>query len=78
MESKFQTRCKNDPQGAIKDLVSQTSRQAKTIHDRGNKIEELDAELTLFLTVLKKIASEDIIAEFEEELTKRKNKKKKK
>lgn len=78
MESKFQNRCKNDPQGVIKDLVIQTSKQAKTIHDRGNRIEALDAELTLFLTVLKKIAPEDIIAEFEEELTKKKNKKKKK
>jgi hypothetical protein len=75
--SPFQSRCKKDPQAVIKDLVACQTRQAKTIHERGNKIAALDAELTLFLTVLKKVADQDIIDKFEAELTKRKNKKKK-
>jgi hypothetical protein len=75
--SPFQSRCKSDPQGVIKDLLACQTRQAKTIHKRGLQIEELDGELTLFLTVLKKIADQDIIDKFEKELTKRKNKKKK-
>ena len=74
----FQIRCQSEPQEVIKDLIKQTSRQAKSIHDKGNRIDELDGELTLFLTVLKKVADQDIIDKFEAELIKRKNKKKKK
>ena len=29
----FEERCQSDPQGVIKDLVAQTTRQAKSIHD---------------------------------------------
>tara|TARA_Y100000034_G_scaffold33124_2_gene40646 strand:+ start:2910 stop:3173 length:264 start_codon:yes stop_codon:yes gene_type:complete len=77
-ESVWDKRCKDDPQGVIKDLLAQSTRQAKTIRDRGVKIEELDGELSLFLSVLKKVAPDDIIEKFEVELMKKKNKKKKK
>lgn len=77
-DNPFQQRCKRDPQGVIKDLLACQTRQAKTIHERGLKIEELDEELSLFLTVLKKVASEDIIEKFETELKKRKDKRNKK
>lgn len=73
----FEARCKREPQEVIKTLVKQTSRQAKTIHDKGKRIDELDRELSLFLTVLKTVADEDTIEEFEAELTKRRNKRKK-
>ena len=37
----FEERCQTDPQGLIKDLVAQTTRQAKAIHDINEKLEKL-------------------------------------
>lgn len=38
IDNPYYERCKNDPQGVIKDLEAQTKRQAKEIHDRGETI----------------------------------------
>lgn len=72
--NKFKDRCKDDPQGVIKELLEQSSRQAATIHKRGLRIEELDKELTVFLSVLKKVAPEEVLLKFHEALEKRKKK----
>lgn len=68
----FEDRCNKDPQGVIDDLVKQTRRQAKAIHEKNIEIERLDLELTLFLRFLKKFCTEAIVAKFEVELKKRK------
>jgi hypothetical protein len=41
----FVDRCQQDPQGVIRDLVTQTARQAATIHEQGVLIQELEAKL---------------------------------
>lgn len=38
-DNPFYQRYKNDPEGVIKDLLAQSTRQAKEIHDRGVTIE---------------------------------------
>ena len=46
--STFEDRCLSDPQGVIKDLVAQTSRQAEAIHKLNKTLERLsllEAEL---------------------------------
>lgn len=45
MNSIFEERCQSDPQGVIKDLLAQTTRQAKTIHELGNRVKELEEAL---------------------------------
>jgi len=40
----FEERCEIDPQGLIKDLVAQTTRQAKAIHDVNLKLKKLQGE----------------------------------
>ena len=37
----FAERCKTDPQGVIKDLLGQTTRQGKDIHDLNETVKEL-------------------------------------
>lgn len=75
MANPFKERCETDPQGVIKDLLSQSRNQAKAIHEKSGKIKELEDEITLILTVLKKVASDDVIEKFETELKKKKAKK---
>lgn len=41
----FEERCKTNPEGVIKDLVAQTMRQAKLIHDLNEKLTKLEKEL---------------------------------
>ncbi|RDJ35421.1 MAG: hypothetical protein DWQ19_11435 [Crenarchaeota archaeon] len=41
----FEERCQNNPQGVIDDLVKQTTRQAKAIHDQNKEIERLNGEI---------------------------------
>ena len=40
----FEDRCQSDPQGVIKDLLKQSARQAKFIHEKSEKIAELEKE----------------------------------
>lgn len=73
--SVFKERCLSDPQGVIKDLHRQTSRQAAEIHERGNKIKELEERLSLVLSLFKKVSPDEVFKSFEEEFQKRNNKK---
>ena len=41
----FEERCKTNPEGVIKDLVAQTMRQAKLIHDLNEKLAKLEKEV---------------------------------
>lgn len=41
MNTAFEDRRQNDPRGLIDDLVKQTTRQAKAIHDLNKENEEL-------------------------------------
>jgi hypothetical protein len=40
----FELRRKNDPQGLIEDLIAQTIRQAKSIHELNQKLLQLGKE----------------------------------
>ncbi len=40
----FEERCQTDPQGVIKDLVKQTSKQAAAIHELNVAIEKLNKD----------------------------------
>jgi cell division protein FtsB len=41
----FEDRCQGDPQGVIADLVKQTTKQAKAIHELNKENEALKKEL---------------------------------
>lgn len=43
----FEDRCAADPQGVIKDLISQTTKQAKAIHIYNREIERLQEMLKI-------------------------------
>ena len=59
--SVFEERCKRDPQGVIKDLLDQVSRQAKAIHKHIEKNKLLDKEISiLWLTVEKTVSKKDL------------------
>lgn len=45
MNTAFEDRRQNDPQGLIDDLVKQTTKQAKSIHDLTKEVESLKKEL---------------------------------
>jgi hypothetical protein len=40
----FAERCKTDPEGVVKDLVAQTMRQARSIHELNEKLGKLEKE----------------------------------
>lgn len=44
----FQIRCEKDPQGVIKDLLGQTSRQAAAIHNISQNLLEQDEAISLY------------------------------
>jgi len=42
----FETRCQEDPQGVIRDLVKQQTRQGVKIHELLERVKELESENT--------------------------------
>lgn len=60
MSNVFDERCVNDPQGVIKDLVGQTTRQAKTIHLANLKLVEQCKKL---IDVIDKLAGQQTMAD---------------
>jgi hypothetical protein len=54
-ETPFERRRLNDAQGLIDDLLAQTARQAKTIHERGLQVEKLTKETAKLTKEIEKI-----------------------
>ncbi len=72
--SKFEERCKNEPDKVIKYLMECQSRQAKRIFDHSNKISELESEIELIHKVVKKVTSPEAFDKFNSQLEKKKQK----
>lgn len=70
----FKARCETDPQGVIKDLLGQSSRQAKEIHTRGKTIETFDIELSVLWKTVEKNVSPEQLAKIHEQMEKHKKK----
>ena len=66
----FDQRCKNDPDGVIKDLISQTTRQAKEIRSRGEEIAKLEKKISNLWLIIEKTVPNDLLEEIEKKYKK--------
>lgn len=72
--SKFEERCKSEPDKVIKYLMDCQSRQAKRIFDYSNKISALESEIEMIHKVVKKVTSQEVFEKFNSQLEKKKAK----
>lgn len=66
----FGQRCKNDPDGVIKDLISQSTKQAKEIRSRGEEIAKLEKKISNLWSIVEKIVPDDLLEEIEKKYNK--------
>lgn len=66
----FGQRCKNDPEGVIKDLISQSTKQAKEIRSRGEEIAKLEKKISNLWSIVEKIVPDDLLEEIEKKYNK--------
>lgn len=66
----FDKRCETDPQGVIKDLLEQTTRQAVAIHELTNKNTILDVDLSLLWKKVEEQVSPEVLSEIQKDMKK--------